>query len=278
MNGKLVFLDLDGTVWDWHGVIPESAKEALRKLRENGHMPIICSGRSKGHIPCDMLYGLGFTGLIAACGIHVEVDSEIIYEKCLEPKLVHEIIRLSDLYKVPIVLEGPEYHFLSRNGFDNDQFVDRMLIELGDTALHLDEYTDNVKINKFAGDILQCSDYEAFQDGLKDRLSFIDHGTTYNENDGQEDDPLRMLSVFECVPYGTGKDEGILKMCEHFGIDPKDAYAVGDSNNDLEMIGCVGTGIAMGNGSQAIKDASDYVTDALENDGLLKAMKHFGLI
>ena len=47
---KIVFFDIDGTVWDWEGKIPQSAKDAVKKLVENGHIPIICSGRAKGHI------------------------------------------------------------------------------------------------------------------------------------------------------------------------------------------------------------------------------------
>ena len=278
MTGKLLFLDLDGTVWDWHGVIPESAAKTLKKLRENGHLPIICSGRSKGHIPCEMLYDMGFAGLVAACGNHVEIGSEILYERFISHEDILDIIRLSKQYHVPIVLEGPKYHLLAQEGFVNDEFVDRMIKELGTCALTLDDYTNDIAINKFAGDILKCSDYTTFKNALKDRISFIDHGTSYNDYDGEITDPYYVMSVFECVLYGSSKADGIIRMCNHFGIDPKDAFAVGDSNNDLEMIDCVGTGIAMGNGSPAIKEAADFVTDSLEDDGLQNAMKHFGLI
>ena len=48
--------------------------------------------------------------------------------------------------------------------------------------------------------------------------------------------------------------------------------------NDLEMMEVCGTGIAMGNGTDEIKQHADYVTDEADNDGIYKALKHFELI
>ena len=46
MNQKVVFLDVDGTIVNDKGIIPESAKIAIRKAVENGHKLVVCSGRS----------------------------------------------------------------------------------------------------------------------------------------------------------------------------------------------------------------------------------------
>lgn len=44
------------------------------------------------------------------------------------------------------------------------------------------------------------------------------------------------------------------------------------------MMEVCGTGIAMGNGTDEIKQHADYVTDEADNDGIYKALKHFELI
>ena len=54
--------------------------------------------------------------------------------------------------------------------------------------------------------------------------------------------------------------------------------AFGDGENDIAMLEYVGIGVAMGNGKEAVKEAADYVTDTVENHGIEKALKHFGLI
>ena len=44
---KLIFLDVDGTLVDYHNRIPESAVKAIRQAREKGHLVYVCTGRSK---------------------------------------------------------------------------------------------------------------------------------------------------------------------------------------------------------------------------------------
>ena len=47
MNKKVVFLDMDGTLILRDGTMPESAQEALRRARANGHEMVICTGRRR---------------------------------------------------------------------------------------------------------------------------------------------------------------------------------------------------------------------------------------
>ena len=62
------------------------------------------------------------------------------------------------------------------------------------------------------------------------------------------------------------------------GADLKDTFAFGDSRNDLEMLEAAGVAVVMGNGSKEAKEAADYVTTDLDEDGIWNACKHFGLI
>lgn len=56
-------------------------------------------------------------------------------------------------------------------------------------------------------------------------------------------------------------------------IDKKNVMVVGDANNDLPLFEVAGYRVAMGNGSDRLKKAADYVTDSVENDGLAKAIE-----
>ena len=57
-----------------------------------------------------------------------------------------------------------------------------------------------------------------------------------------------------------------------------DTYALGDSVNDLEMLQTVGHGIAMGNATDVVKKAAEYVTDSLFEAGVYNALSHYDLI
>lgn len=279
-SGKLIFFDIDGTVWDWQGVIPPSAKEAIRLLKENGHIPIICSGRAKGHIRDKELLAMGFEGMIAACGSHVEFEDKMIYERYINPCQIKTIIDLSLKYNVPLVFEGPKQHLISAKGFELDSFVERMFDVMKEDAIVIDasDSYENIKLNKFSGDVLLSSNFEPFKSILMDDFDFIEHGITPDVNMMPNDDPNTITAVFECVLPKENKGDGIERLCRYLGVSPKDAVAVGDSNNDLEMIERVGYGIAMGNGSESIKSLASYVTTDIWDDGLMNAMKHLNLI
>ncbi len=278
MNSKLVFFDLDGTIWDFNGVIPQSAMKAIELLNAKGNIPVICSGRAKGHIRDKALFDMNFKGIVAACGAHVEYDSKMIYEKYLTDDQVKEIIRLSKDCKVPLVLEGPKKHWISSEGFEKDDFVHRMYKVMKEDALSLDDFKEGMKVNKFSGDFIRISDADTFKNEISKTYKVIWHGLTPDVNQNPDMNPSAIVGVFEAIIPGITKADGIRMFCENLGADPSKAYAIGDSNNDLDMIECVGTGIAMGNASQSLKEVADYVTDDIHKDGIFNALKHFDLI
>ena len=83
MNQKVVFLDVDGTIVNDKGIIPESTKTAIRKAVENGHKLVVCSGRSLFQLP-QMLLDLGFSGMVTAAGAQVIADGKEIYHAVID--------------------------------------------------------------------------------------------------------------------------------------------------------------------------------------------------
>lgn len=65
---------------------------------------------------------------------------------------------------------------------------------------------------------------------------------------------------------------------KHFGLELDDAYIFGDSSNDLAMFTYGKHTVALGHHDPVLDPYTEYVTDTVENDGLMKAMAHYGLI
>ena len=54
--------------------------------------------------------------------------------------------------------------------------------------------------------------------------------------------------------------------------------AFGDGNNDIAMLNHVKIGVAMGNADISVKEASDFVTKSVNEDGIYFALENFSLI
>ena len=84
--------------------------------------------------------------------------------------------------------------------------------------------------------------------------------------------------MFELYSKKNTKATGILTALKHLGIPVEQSYAFGDGKNDIEMLSTVGCGIAMGNASALAKEAAEYVTTHIHEDGVLNALKYYNLI
>lgn len=260
---KYVFFDIDGTLWDEKMIVPESTKLAIKKLQENGHKAFVCTGRAMGNVNDPQFDEIGFDGFIASCGNHVQMDGSILYERNMSYEDVKNIYDVSREHQLPIIYEGTKFQWLDRNGFEGDSYIDYIVQNLKDSAVFLDDCDlKEIEANKFSALVNGKTNYPAVEAALSDRFDFMDHG------DG----------IIEAVPKGTSKATGIAWLCKHLNIALEDTYALGDSINDLEMLGFVGHSIAMGNASQAAKEVAEYVTTHIHEDGVYNALKHYDLI
>ena len=65
---------------------------------------------------------------------------------------------------------------------------------------------------------------------------------------------------------------------DYFNINKEEAMAFGDGGNDISMLKYVGTGVAMGNAKDNVKAIADYITDSVQEDGIVSALKHFEIL
>ena len=255
-----IFFDIDGTLWDRQNVIPESTKEAIAKLRENGHLTFLCSGRSRSMIKGEELLGMGFDGILAGCGTYVEYKEEVKLDVELDPQVLRKAIYLLQEYKMPILIETTHEVFMDDEIVKTHygSYLKKLLEEIAYPLDGNDDIWRGSKISTLIGD----ADYHQVIRILGDDFEFLDHAG----------------HVMEMVPKGYSKASGIKFVCEMLGIDQADTYAFGDGINDCEMLKYAAHGVAMGNGTDVAKAAADYVTTDIHEDGIYNALKHYGLI
>jgi Cof subfamily protein (haloacid dehalogenase superfamily) len=83
--------------------------------------------------------------------------------------------------------------------------------------------------------------------------------------------------IIEANPRGVSKANGLRRLAAHLSIRRREVMAIGDQDNDAEMIAWAGVGVAMGNGSSAAKAAADWVAPSVSEDGAAAAIARFVL-
>ena len=77
---------------------------------------------------------------------------------------------------------------------------------------------------------------------------------------------------------GTSKATGLSLFADYYRVKVSEIMACGDGGNDIPMLKAAGIGVAMGNASEKVQSVADFVTDTVDNNGLYKVLKHFGVI
>lgn len=261
MSGKTLFFDIDGTIWDFHNRIPDSTRETFRLLKKNGHQTFLCTGRARAFIQHPSLFELGMDGIVSGCGTMIEWHDREIFYKEMDPAFVERTMMTLRKFRFRPILEGKNFLYMDDADFVGDPYGVKLHEEIGHNLLTIQGEWGKWEVSK-----LSCATEDADVEGCYQALNREFEWIQHNE------------PVVEMVPKGFTKGTGILETCRLLGLDPDGTFAFGDSANDLEMLRTAAVGIAMGNGTEPAKQAADYVTADMDQDGIYLACKHFGLI
>lgn len=261
---KAVFFDIDGTLFEQGNAVPESTIRAIHKLRENGHLAFVCSGRSRIMIPEQAILSIGFDGVIAACGMYASFGERILFDDEMTVQQLADIIPVLKNTDTMYILEGTEYIYYDERTIHyaiDDWYVQSIREMVPDRFCVVPENLQNIHANKISIQVPKTR-----MDEVTERAKRHYQLLLHEEN------------IAEIVPHGYTKAGGIKRICDILGIARENTIAVGDSINDIEMLRYAKVGIVMGNGTQVAKDHADYITTGLYEDGIWNAMEHFGLL
>lgn len=270
---KIIFLDIDGTLVDYEGNVPESAVTAIRKARQNGHKVHLTTGRSKAEV-YPALWKIGFDGMIGGNGMFIEENGTIIQDKKMEKELVITAVDWLNEREIGYYLE-------SKNGlFANQYFLIKAASVYGENSEE-----NRKKIRKIFPEMIY--DGELYRDDVA-KISFSLFPISFLEEAKRDFAGKLKVNTWsltgekqefgEFALPGVDKVNAVHTLVEYLGADIQDTFAFGDASNDEQMIKNCGTGVAMGNAEDSLKTIADYVTSHVNNDGLYQAFRHFSLI
>ena len=261
MSIRMIVVDLDGTLLASDSVtVPDENIRALRRAAERGAEIVLASGRSLVMME-DAAEQLGCVDYAVSALGAVVTDRRTgrrLAERELTPeqrRAAMEVLRpygpLVEVYcGSRIYVERGE---LERrppvSGFDflrfrYDDRVDALEAALGERT-----------VEKLDVDFIpDLGALEAIRAGLN-VLAYPRH--------------LQM----EISRAGATKSWGIQALCAHLGIEAREVLALGDSDNDLDLLSWAGCSVAMANGSPLARQAADMVTAANDEGGVARAVE-----
>ena len=278
MSKKVIFFDIDGTLINFGGEFPESAKEALRLAKANGHKIILCTGRSICQIE-ERLLEFGFDGFVSAAGANVTYGGKEIFANHMTEAQLSKLLDFMKSQEMIYMLQCTDKVVGTSECFEamHENFKKRLKgkVPKNISQIFEHEYVDDDLINN-AGKYKNAEKICYYKAGLslwqiKEMLGedyYITAMSFKNENE----------SSGEIAVGGITKAVGMEKLVEYLGITREDTVAFGDGPNDFEMIEYAGIGVAMGNASDDLKAIADFVTTNITEDGIYNGMKELNLI
>lgn len=261
MDRKIIFFDIDGTLYVYGKKILDSTVEAIRMLKENGHIPVICTGRTKSMIFPE-IFDIGFDSLISGGGTYAEYQGKKLYLECMDKEAVEDVAEtMSECGIVPIP-EGHEHMYIDKNNIPDSYREVYTLYEekIGDKIEPIDY--ENMSVSKISGKIEPYSDIATMEKKYSKDYTIINHAG----------------ELLELIPKPYTKAVGIERMIKYLDIPVENTYAFGDSFNDVEMLKYVKYGIAMGNSNPELFKHVKYKTDNIEDSGIYNGLKKMKLI
>lgn len=259
MEKKILFFDIDGTLYNSNKELPQATREAIDAARANGHEVAIATGRSPYFLE-EVAKELAVDSYVSFNGQYVVYKGKLISGSPLPLETMERMVDMAYKEDSPLVFLDDEKMSSTINTHEVQVSMDSLFYPMPTVAPKAYSLKPIYQILLY-GDAAVEADYrKAFPE-----LHFI----RWHEYS------------LDVINKGVSKAYGIEQFLKHTDFEAKDVVVFGDGLNDREMLEAFserGTSVAMGNGVDEAKRAATFVTDHVDHDGLSKAMKKIGLI
>jgi len=260
---KMVATDIDGTILRGDFGFSPAVKKCVKSLCSRGIKVVLVTGRMHCAAMC-LAQELGLTTPIVSYqgGMVKEnaLDGEVYYNKYLDPVYAEKIITWARENKIHLNLYMDDVLYVEQDcetirNYTEARYINYHVRSFDDLKLE--------KINKIlAIDYNDAKRVASWVEYLKDE---------YPE-----------LYIVTSTPYfceishpDAKKSTAVEFLRKKWGFEKDEVLAIGDQNNDIELLKAGGVPVAMGNATDELKSCACFVTDTVDNDGFVKAIEKF---
>lgn len=254
---RIVFFDIDGTLRSERtGVVPARTRRAVAALRQRGIRVVVATGRHPLELDRAGLEGMVFDGYAAANGqMCLDGNRQLFAGFPIGAQGSAALVELFMRKELLLWFFGESEQYANRD--------DEMLARLSNETTGL-----TPEVRAYDGMTL----YQA---------------VAFARVDEEQKLAARLpgcklqrwgLAGVDIIADDGGKVEGMKAFLERFGCTREESMAFGDQHNDVDMLRFAQIGVAMGNSGDEVSAAADYVTAEVDDEGIVLALEHFGVL
>ncbi|MFR7590679.1 MAG: Cof-type HAD-IIB family hydrolase [Longibaculum sp.] len=257
MNRKIIFFDIDGTLYTSElGGITTAVREAIAKTQALGHLCFVASGRPYGYIAKNVRE-IGFDGYVLANGANIKYQNQDLEVRAMNYDDVKELCHQLSLRNIEYVLQTPGFCYMKKSNQCLLEFYAHCNIDFENFCFEYDEdeiIHQTVKMEVWVKD--------------EDELNYA--VSCYKKFNYELHPDHHSMEVYA---KDVSKATGILDVMRELHIDINDSYCFGDGPNDVEMFETVAHPIAMGNAIDIIKEKAETICLSVHEDGVAHKLK-----
>ncbi len=255
---RAIFFDVDGTLLSHKtGQVPASARQSLERLREKKIKRFLSTGRHVLELEELPIRDLRFDGYITLNGqLCLDSHKHILSATPLDRAATEALVAMFEDRTLPIMLVEADRIYINRI---NDA-VRQAQAAVSTPVPPIGRY-EGAPIY-LATTVLTRAEEAGFQAKLPKGCKL----TRWSDKG------------VDSLSTAGGQDAGIQYVQQALDLSAAAIMAFGDAENDMDMLAYAGLGVAMGNAKGCVKEIADFVTADINEDGIQKALCHFGIL
>ena len=279
MEVKAVFFDIDGTLVNDRKSVLKSTKEAIKIVKDQGVLVGVATGRGPFFVK-DLMDDLDLDFAVTYNGQYIFNKERVLFASPIDKRSLRQVIAYAKENRKEIAMGTRQdvigSRIMSFGLSPLSQLVSRFFPKfLTRTVSHSFNRMVSKALPQKEDDLLDLINQPIYQVLM----------LMTPEESNQAASEFEYLKYTRSNPFaadiinqGNSKLEGIRRVGKEYGFDLNQVMAFGDSDNDLEMLAGVGMSVAMGNGSSSVKEVAKHITTSNQEDGIHKALEHFGVL
>ena len=274
MRVRLIGIDIDGTLLDSRGQMPDANREAIHDAIAAGIHVALVTGRSYPFArPIADPLPSALTLIVSNGAIERDMSGGTLARRLLDRDVARAVLEATGPFRDAaalifdrdeerqVVFETMDWEQPNRKGYwsRNQSLIDRCV------PLELALTEDPIQV-MFNGAVEQMRALAVALEGTA-----RDYAVSLTEYERRD------FSLIDVTSPLATKGRALAWRAEQLGLTRDEVMAVGDNFNDLEMLMFAGVPVVMANAVEELKTRGWYVTGGQDAAGLAQAIQRFAL-